>query len=110
MTSPHSLTPPEQDRTSVRLRAGGPTPLAELQARYLELARLVVTHWGYLRPDARDNTSLSGLFFCEADEFLNPIFGSAGEAHRQVIGALTRSEGPGAVATPSGSEPQGSHD
>ena len=74
-----------------------PTPLETLEGSYLDLAYLIVTHWGYLRTDARQGEGLSGMFFREADALLNPIFGTPEQAHRAVLNALVSSKSAAAV-------------
>ena len=59
-----------------------------LRGRELDLAHLIVTHWGYLRSESRELQGVAGMFFHEADELLNPLFGSPAEAHRAVVDAL----------------------
>jgi hypothetical protein len=54
VTSPHSLTPSEQDGTSVRLRAGGPTPLDELIEAVRVYVDVVKQHAEALPADDED--------------------------------------------------------
>ena len=50
----------------------------------LRLAKMVVTHSGYLREESR-KLGLDRYWFREADEILNPIFGSPEQAHAEVL-------------------------